>query len=165
MANRQRLGFVTGVTKAPSPTGSQRGAQWLRVPNSSATKAGFTELRFGYQRVGGGWRWTGLLIESSSELTGRRLKAIPQIGTIADLARGLLEMGKPVRVTAPRGRGRPGHSTEYWQQVAALRKQALEVAPRKYVKWMREHLTGELSNLSEDTIRRYCRLINRGEKP
>jgi hypothetical protein len=164
MAKRTSPGFVVG-SKVPPPYGGKHGTKWVRVTRSSATKAGFTEIRFGYRLESGAWRWTGVLIESAAELNSRRLRALPMIGTLADLARGWLDIGKPVRVSAPRRRGRKGHPLEFWQQIADLYEQALKAAPRRHVAWIRANLPAAHRDVSEDTLRRWVRLVREGKKP
>jgi hypothetical protein len=152
------------------PIGDHAGTEWVRITSSPARKAGI-KLRFGYHLEAGVWRWTGVLIESSivdgkpaAELTSRRLRAVPMIGTLADLARGWLDM-EPVRVTATRRRGRKGHPGEFWQQIAELHRQAVKAAPRKHVVWLRAHLPAKHREVSEDTLRRWVRLVKKGKKP
>jgi hypothetical protein len=158
--------FVVG-TKVPPPAGSTPGTKWVRVERSPATKAGFTALQFGYRLEAGAWKWTGMLIESSTGLTGRRLREVPKIVNLVDLARGWLDLGKPVpQVTAPRRRGRSGHTTEFWHQIVELHARAIRAAPHNHVVWMRDNLPAmKKMPPSLETVRRWDRLVRTGKKP
>ncbi len=159
------LGEYTQAGQRFGQNSDQARAAGRRFRDAYLGKKESIDLSFGFRVEAGSWRWTGFLIESSTELSSKQLKSLPMIGSIADLARGMLELGKPVRVTAMRRRGRAGHTREFWQQIQKLHEQAMKASPRKPVAWLRANLPSEHRSASEDTVRRWVRLIRQGKKP
>jgi hypothetical protein len=169
--------FVVELVPAPLESEQSPDRRWYRVLRTQAIAGGFKlppfvdEVHLGFKEEHGRWICYGSLLTLSTEITTRRLLDV-SVSTLADrVRREFIESWAPTVTASPPRRGSKTPARDFYRQIFALYREAIQRHPRRPIAWMLDeglppaarppssHRTDQL-----ETIRRWVRK-GRAEQP